>query len=618
MRLAAMKTFRDKSPGAHMGAWILLLVLATIVIYWRVGDFPFVGYDDDLYITENPQVRQGLSWANVRWAFATSHAANWHPLTWLSHMADVEAFGSATAGGHHIVNLLLHLANSLLLFLTLRRMTGAVGRSGFAAMLFAVHPLHVESVAWVAERKDVLSTLFMMLALWTYVRYVERPGIRRYLVVILSFALGLLSKPMLVTLPFALLLVDFWPLKRFGTSFPPRAPSARESSAGRILVEKIPLLALSLASSAITYAVQSGTVRSIRVPVWDRVANASVSYMAYLWKTICPVSLSVFYPHPASVGAAIPIWQVAASIAALAIVSALAVWRRRNVPWLATGWFWYLGTLVPVLGLVQVGGQAMADRYTYVPLIGVFIVAAWGIPELGARLGLRKEILWAAGAAAAAALAATSWLQVSHWRSSTALFEHAIASSPNNWLAHNNLAFELVAQGDNDGAIRHYEEAIRIRPGYAQAHENLGILLMKTGRTEQALAHLREMRRLIPQDPSGMMALGNALFAVGKTDEAVAQYRDALAVRPDGIEVRYNLAEALARAGRYSEAIAELRDVVRLQPLFAEAHNNLGYYLLRTGKTDEAIEQFREALRLNPGDALAKGNLQRALLLRAR
>ncbi|MHB8765295.1 MAG: glycosyltransferase family 39 protein, partial [Deferrisomatales bacterium] len=436
----------------------LALALGVAALYGRTHGYPLVGYDDPQYLLQSPHVSAGLTWAGALWALTATYHANWHPLTWLSYMLDVELFGPS-AGAHHGVNALLHGVNAVLLYGLLRRTTGATWRSALVAALFAVHPLRVESVAWVAERKDVLSTCFALLALGAYARYAKRPGVARYLVVAGCFALGLMAKPMVVTLPCLMLVLDRWPL-------------GRREGWGRLALEKVPLLALAAGASALAVAAQGQADAVItweNAPFAYRGLNALASYGVYVAQALVPVGLAPFYPHPRHLGA-LPLAAGAGGAAVVAAGSAAAwCWRRRR-PWFAVGWLWYLGTLVPVIGLVQVGDQAHADRYTYLPLVGLFLIGAWAAGEAAGPGGPRRAAVVAGAAGALAAFSALTWAQVGHWRSTEALFRHALAVDGRNWLAHNTLAADLLAQGRDAEALAHVEEALGLNPGLAEAH----------------------------------------------------------------------------------------------------------------------------------------------------
>ncbi len=519
------------------------LLLAVALVFGQTVGYEFVNYDDNSYVYENPQVAQGLSARSIVWAFTSFHFSNWHPLTSLSHMLDCQLYG-LQAGGHHLTSVLLHAGVAILLFLLLLRITGDLWPSAIVAAVFAIHPLRVESVAWVAERKDVLSGLFFMLTLWAYAGYARRPfSLGRYLTVVLLFALGLMAKPMLVTLPFVLLLLDYWPLRRIGL---PLAGISR-----RVVVEKLPLLALTAASCVATVIAQSTGVIAIDViPLPSRIANAVVSYMAYIGDLIYPVGLAVLYPYPES---GLPIWKVAASSLAVAGISTTAlVWRRR-FPYLFVGWFWYVGTLVPVIGLVRVGLHSMADRYTYLPQIGLSIAVTWGAAQLVVSWRHRFRMYGAAAALAVLVLMGLAWRQTSYWRDSETLWTHTLAHTTQNFLPHNNLGLVLAQRGQVDEAIAHFQKAVEIKPDYANAHQNLGV----------------------------------ALEERGKFDAAIAQYRKALEFKPDYPDITHNnLGSALARRGLFDAAIVHFRKALELRPDYAEARNNLDLALKLRGQPD--------------------------------
>jgi tetratricopeptide (TPR) repeat protein len=586
----------------------LALIVVTLAVYGGVGGYGFV-YDDDQYIVENLHVHRGLTADSVRWAFTTTYAANWHPLTWLSHMLDVQLYG-VNPGGHHITNLLLHLANVVLLFLLLVRLTGAVWRSGFVAALFAVHPLHVESVAWVSERKDVLSAFFWILTMWAYARYAERPGVKRYLPVFLLFALGLTAKPMLVTLPFVLLLMDYWPLNRIGAG-------KGQVGLGRLVLEKTPLFVLSAASSVVTYFAQQkgGAVNLLaEIPLSTRLANALAAYGAYIAKMFWPGQLAPFYPHP---GADLSIRLIIGAALLLAAVSVLVFRLRRDRRYLATGWLWYLGTLAPVIGLVQVGDQGMADRYTYIPLIGLFIMIAWG-PEVrqGDRATRRQgeRAMAVLAALLIGALAVSARVQAGYWRDTTTLFTHTLKVTSNNYVAHNNLGIGLERKGKIDEAIEHYSEAVKINPNYSFAYNNLGNCLMLKGKTTEAMKAYREAVHVMPGNASAHYNLGTALAGLGRSDEAVEHYREAIRLDPEDAAAHYNLAIALVELGRFDQAVGHYEEALRLDPDDAQGHYNLGIVLAGRGRIEDAIGHFQDALRIRPEYAEAHYNLGVALV----
>jgi tetratricopeptide (TPR) repeat protein len=548
----------------------LLLAVVTLAAYWPALNSEFIRLDDGAYVVRNPQVREGLTWGNAAWAFRTGIQGNWHPLTWLSHMLDVELFG-LWAGGHHLVNLLFHVLNSLLLFLWLRRATGALWRSAVVGALFALHPLHVESVAWVSERKDVLSTFFFLLMLWAYLRYAgaratspptPHPALW-YSLTLLLFVLGLLSKPMLVTAPFVLLLLDRWPLER--------AVGLR-----RLLWEKAPMFCLSLVSSLVTYRVQSEARTTVlRLPIGVRLDNAVVSYAKYLAKTFWPAHLAVYYPHPDLAypkSHQWPGWQIGLAAALLLAMSVCALARRRRAPWLAVGWFWYLGTLVPVIGLVQVGLQGMADRYTYIPLIGVFIAAVWGAAELAGRLTPQSPAADGqsrlAGRRVAAVLAALALVacagitrkQTGYWRTNLRLFQHALEVTPRNALAQFHVGSELGFQGQFALAKAHFEAAVEADPTFVQPYFSLGLILDAQGKPEQAVTNFLQVIKLSPDWPAGYNQLAwlratHPRAEIRDGPEAVRLAQRAYELS-GGKVARFSatLAAAYAEAGRFPEA----------------------------------------------------------------
>ncbi len=519
----------------------LSLIVVTLAAFEQLRNHTFLNFDDDVYITKNRNVQSGLTLEGVIWAFTTTHASNWHPLTWLSHMLDCQLYG-LNPSGHHLTNLVFHIASTLLLFLVLERMTGALWRSSFVAALFALHPLHVESVAWVAERKDVLSTFFWMLTMWTYVHYVERPGFNRYLLVLLFFILGLLSKPMLVTLPFVLLLLDYWPLGRFqfgqssGDSNPPinklKNPSDLRGVAFHLVLEKVPFFALTAISIFLTIFAQQrgGALSSLELfPLGIRIANALVSYINYIGKMVWPYHMAILHPYPDI----LPMWHIAGAGLLLTCISVLVIYTAHKRPYLAVGWFWYLGTLVPVIGLVQVGLQAMADRYTYVPLIGLFIMIAKGAPDILKDWHYRRIVLGVSVGLILSIFMIVTRLQVQYWHDSITLFKHTLSVTANNFQIHNNLGVALADQGKNHEAIAHFKEALRIKPDFVEAHSNLGIALARQGKIEEAMVHYAEALRIKPDYAEAHYNLGVTLAGQGKIQEAIAHFAEALRIKPD-------------------------------------------------------------------------------------
>jgi len=547
--------------SAAIGAASIILI-ATVASYWGVWQNDFINLDDNEYITDNTQVQAGLSWKGIIWAFTTTHVSNWHPITWLSHMLDCELYGLNPAG-HHLTNLLFHIVNALLVFWIFKRMSGHLWRSAFIAGLFALHPLHVESVAWVSERKDVLSTLFWLLTMLGYVNYVQRPRPGRYMLTLLAFGVGLMAKPMLVTLPFVLLILDYWPLGRLQQGNGRRLSIPAGISC---LKEKIPFFILSVACCVVTwYAQQSGgAVKGLyMLPLRFRLGNAMVSYAGYIAKMFVPVNLAAYYPHP---GDGLSWGQVAGAGLVLALICVLVVLQTRRWPWLTAGWLWYIGTLVPVIGLVQVGAQAMADRYTYVPLIGLFIVVAWGGSELVAGGRHRKALLTVSGAAVLVVLAICTHRQVGYWRNSITLFEHAIAATGQNYQAQFNLAAAYARAGQIDRAIEHNMEAVKLEPLSPEAHHNLAVQLFKKGKVPDAIEHYKQAIRLDPTVADTHNNLAVALEMQGKLDEAMKCYAEAIRLRPDYANAHYGLASVLTKKGNKAEAIRELREVLRIQP----------------------------------------------------
>jgi len=539
----------------------LVLALGTLVLYSPVAQFSFVDFDDDEYVSENPVTQAGLTWQGLQWAFNGIHVGNWHPLSWLSHELDCQLFG-LHAGAHHLVNVAFHVANTLLLFALLRGLTGAAGRSAFVAALFAWHPLHVESVAWVAERKDVLSTFFWLLTLMAYARYVNEAKLktkdakRFYALALLACAAALLSKPMAVTLPFTLLLLDVWPLKRFPIfdfQFPIFA---------KMFIEKIPFFFLSLALCAVTFLAQHGA-GAVSALAWSiRLANVPVAYLRYLGKTFWPADLAIVYPYVYHW----PVATVAGAVLLLALVSALALARVRRQPWFAVGWFWFLGTLVPVIGFVQVGAQAMADRYFYIPSIGLFIALVWGATELCAARPNGKFLLSVLGGSALAGCVLVTSAQIENWRNSTSLFLHALGVTQNNYVADNALGKAFERAGDNGRALVLYREAVRIEPRYPISQYNLGLALIGFGLQDEALEHLAAAAQLDPRNADAQFNLGIFFSQNQRLPDAVRCFQAALAVRPDFAAAHARLAETLVKLEKFPDAAAHFREALRWQP----------------------------------------------------
>jgi tetratricopeptide (TPR) repeat protein len=595
------------------------LALLCAFVYFQVRTFEFVNWDDPSYITENARVQQGLSWATARWALITAASPYWHPVTWLSHLLDVRLFG-LDAGAHHLTSLALHVVNCVLLFVGLRRLTGEHWPSAFVAAIFAVHPLHVESVAWVTERKDVLSTCFLLLAIGAYQRYAARPTSRRYVLMAALFTLALMSKPMVVTLPALLLLLDYWPLQRGGDAAAGKQPWRR------LIVEKAPLVALSAATSAATVIVQKrvGAMASFEALPWStRAANAIVGYGEYVWKTFWPVNLAAFYPFRDYSTAVVLVVG-----AGLLAVSAAAIALRRRFPWLLTGWLWFVIALAPVSGLLQAGEQRIADRFTYVPMIGLLVVVGWGLLRVveASPDARRRPARLALATAAAVVLAACTVLaraQTSHWRSSIDLWRHAARVIPGNYIAFENLGQALRERGELDESRAMYERALSVAPSHSPAYvavvqNSLGLVLTRQGRQDEARARFEAAVRSNPSFAEPHGNLGNALAAEGQFAEAVAHYRAAIGLKPDFAEAQVGLGSALLSQGRAGEAAAHYREALKIDPALAQAHNGLGGALAQQNRDDEAMAEYREALRLKPDLATAHFNVAMLLVKQGR
>jgi protein O-mannosyl-transferase len=573
----------------------LALGMMTLAVYWPLTSHPFINFDDDDYIVGNSHVTSGLAWENVIWAFQTGAAGNWHPLTWISHMMDCNLYG-LNPGGHHLTNLLLHIANALLLFLLLKQMTGAMWRSAFVAALFAWHPLHVESVAWAAERKDVLSAFFWMLTLLAYVRFANRSKVQNpkskafYALALFFFACGLMSKPMVVTLPFVLLLLDFWPLQRF-TIY-----DLRFTILSRLVLEKIPFFALAAAASIVTFLVQKTAGAFGQSPLPLRLANTTLAYVRYLSKLFWPADLAIVYPYPHHW----PALFVTGAALLLAAWTVLFLFRARQNPYLVVGWFWFLGTLVPAIGLVQVGAQSMADRYTYIPGIGLFILVVWGANALFDLRPARKKFLPLAGGAALLGCLAVTSLQLNYWQNSIQLFLHAINVTTDNYVAFNTLGKAFERAGQKDKALYFYSETVRLEPHYPPGQFNLAMGLLEYGKTDEALGHLKLAANLAPHDPDIQYDLGTYFLQHDQMEEAAHCFNATLADRPIFPEAHNALGSVLMRQGKLDEAIAQFSEAVRLKPDFAVAHQNWAAVLIKQNKIAEANLHLAEAATLKP------------------
>jgi protein O-mannosyl-transferase len=588
--LESLSRNRYTAPAVCAG-----LALLILIVYWPVGSHQFINYDDEIYVSVNEHVKDGLSWRGVGWAFTTFRAANWHPLTWLSHMLDCQLFG-LYAGGHHLVNLGIHIANSILLYLVLKRMTSAGWRSAMVAALFALHPLHVQSVAWVAERKDVLCTLFGLLALGAYVRYTEQSSAVRYLTMLLLFAASLLAKPMFVTMPFLLLLLDYWPLDRLSVSDKTKKDSGFWQSAKPLVVEKIPMFVLAAASSVITLFAQAagGAVVSVgRMPLLVRSGNAAQAYVEYLEKMMLPIGLVPFYQHPWH----LLFWPSLAAMAFLTALTVVLLWAGRKRPYLTVGWLWYLGTLTPVIGLVQVGGQQMADRYTYWPLVGLFVLLVWGAAELAGYWGRRGTLLLVvlAGAVLATCSVMTS-IQVRRWADSETLFRYTLEVTGGNPVVHNNLGIALVQNNKLAEAASHYQEALRLSPNYTEAHGNFGNLLVAENKLQEAAAQYLFVLRLNPKDFLAYQKLGDVLGRQGKFHEAEAEFCKAMQLDPSSANIRCDLAMSLQKQGKTDEALHWYEESLRLRPNQPDVLNHIAW--IRATHPDAKFREGAEAVTL--------------------
>jgi tetratricopeptide (TPR) repeat protein len=597
----------------------ILLAAITFAVYLPVRNYEFLHYDDEVYISKNTHVQSGLTWEGVKWAFTTGHAANWHPLTWLSLMLDCELFG-AKSGPVHVINLLFHIANTILLFIVLARMTKGVWQSAFIAGLFALHPLHVESVAWVAERKDVLSTLFWLLTMLAYARYTERPSAGRYIAAAVLFALGLMAKPMLVTLPFVLLLLDYWPLQRFSTFNFQFSISNRQSSnlnsqfsILNLIIEKIPLIVLSAASSVVTFIAQQhggAVVASSKLQFDERIINAVVSYLAYLDKMLWPVNLAVLYPHPVN---RTPVVKALICAAILILITITCLYYIRKRKYLLVGWLWYLGTLVPVIGIVQVGAQALADRYTYVPLTGIFIIISFGATELLKARRFGKIILGVLAAVTLSACAAVTTHQLKYWKDSLSLFGHTLSIIESNSIMENNYANILLDKGRPDEAAAYLSRALKQGPNSPEIHNNYGNALRQAGKLDEAIEHYKIALKLNPDFKLAHYNLGLALVAKGDYEGAIEEYRIYAGTDMDLADIHQGLGAELIKGGKVDDAMNQFQQAMIARPDSTEVLSNFGYALAQSGKPKEAIEYYNKVLAKDPNNVITHGRLAMAL-----
>lgn len=590
----------------------LALAVGTLGLYWPVIHHGFITLDDEDYVTKNFYVRAGLTWPGAVWAFTSVYADNWHPLTWIFHMLDCQLYG-LNPGGHHLTNVFFHIANALLLFWWLNGLTNASWRSAFVAALFAWHPLHLESVAWVSELKDVLSTFFWLLTLIAYTHYVKKPRVAEYFLTLLLFGFGLMSKPMVVTLPFVLLLIDFWPLNRFqlprpGAVAPPNAegvplPNAAAAKTTRLvaglILEKLPFFALTLMSCVVTYLIQkrSGAVLSLdSEPFYYRIANALVAYTRYICKSVWPSDLTIIYPLPHHW----PVSLVSFAVLLLATCSGLFVLLAKRHPYLIMGWCWYLGTLFPTIGIVQVGSQAWADRYMYIPSIGLFILITWGWNDLLSSLPQRRKITALGGSLALASCLVCTSIQLKYWQDSITLFEHAIEITADNYVAYTNLGAAFNDIGQTDKALNLLVKAVQLAPNYATGQNDLGVVLVKKGQLDEAIRHFDIAAQIRPNDPEFQFNLGTTLLNAGKPDEAMAKFSTALRLKPYFTDAQLNWGIALLKEGKAADAIPHFSTALQLEPNNPEAHFDLGLALLQQNQPDEAAVQFTEELKLTP------------------
>jgi tetratricopeptide (TPR) repeat protein len=612
---AAVRSVRKAAADA--GGWIqhrrvpaVCLVLATITlaVFGQTTGFGFVNYDDDSYVYGNPVVKRGLTLKGAVWALTYGEIGHWHPLTWLTHMADCQAYG-LWAGGHHLTNIVLHAAAVVLLFLALREMTGSLWRSAFVAGVFGIHPLRAESVAWVAERKDVLSGVFFMLTLWAYGRYARQPSRWRYAAVAVAYALGLLSKNTLVTLPFVLLLLDWWPLHRVtldGAGNGKVGAARFVAPFWRLIKEKIPLFLLSVGSCLATFLVPEKLLDTDRIPFPERIGNAVVSYGVYLRQMVFPAGLAVPYVNPPN---GLPFWKVALAIVLLAAISISVLACRKRRPYLLVGWLWYLGMLVPTIGIVQISYYWHADRYTYLPGIGLVLAGTWAAGDWSAGWKHRRALLGGLMAAVMGALMVCAWIQTGYWKDGETLWIHTLACTSDNNVAHINLGSVLVQEASLDEAMAPFQRMLQINPDNADAHVSLGNILTQKGEVDEAITHFQKALQIRPNYALAHNNLGNILMQKGEVDEAIAHFQKAVQIRPNYAQAHNNLALALLQKGRAAQAIAQYQNALRINPDNAEAHYNLATALLQKGNVTEAIAHFQQAAQIEPADPWAKNKL---------
>ncbi len=618
----------ERSPRPVLVA-CLALVVFVLLVYWQIRDYEFIVFDDDKYVTDNRHVKSGITWEGVKWAFSLKHKhdkMHWHPLTWLSHMLDCDLYG-LNAGMHHNGNMILHALNSFLLFLGLYYMTGGFWKSFFVASIFAVHPINVDSVAWISARKNILSTFFWMLGILIYTRYTKQPGIYNYILFFVIFIAGLMAKTMLVTLPFVLLLFDFWPLKRIDLksiglkSYETGGGSDTSGITGvtvfHAVVEKIPMFVISVFFVLLNSSVmkQYGTIVSTEtISMTLRFENAVVSYICYLWKLFWPANLAVYYPYPDS----IPLWHSGGAFGLLIGMTFIMVSLYKKMPYLPAGWFLYLGTMFPVIGFMQIGlWPAMADRWAYIPFIGIYVIIAWGGEEILRKLNFSKTAVVTFSSAVIILLGTAAWWQAGFWKDSVTLFEHSLAVAEDNCQSRTNLGMGFVNKQKMADAEAQFKEAIRLCPDFDYAHNNLGNLLSRRGDIEGAVKHFSEAIRLNPGYKEAYNNLAVALVRLGRSDDAINHYRTALIIDPEYKEAHNNLALEYLKSGRASDAVKHFLEAVRIDPRFAEAYNNLGSVMQQSGDLRKAVELYKKALIINPDLQVVQKNLDRAIAAQA-
>ena len=591
----------DGCCSQHWRVTAICLALAaiTFAVFGQTARFSFVAY-----VSQNPVVQKGLTWKGAAWAFTFGGIGHRHPLTWLTHMADCQLYG-LWAGGHHLTSVALHAAAAVLLFLALKELTGSLWRSAFVAAVFAIHPLRVESVAWIAERKDVLSGVFFMLTLWAYARYARQPSRWRYAAVALAYGFGLLCKNTLVTLPFVLLLLDWWPLNRMG----------RMALFWGLVKEKIPLFLLSIGSCVATFLVPEKLPDSERLLFFERLGNAMVSYGVYLRQMVYPAGLAIPYLNAPN---GLPFWGAALAFVLLVAISISVVACRKGRPYLLAGWLWYLGMLVPTIGIVQISYYAHADRYTYLPGIGLVLAGTWAVGDWSMGWQHRRAALGGLMVAVIGALMVCAWKQTAYWKSSETLWTHTLARTTGNYVAHYNYGFDFFEKGRVDEAITQYQNALQIRPGYVQAHNNLGKALLQKGKVDEAILQCQQALQINPGYVEAQVNLGNALRQQGKVDEAITQFQHALQINPGYAAAHNNLGKVLLQMGRVDEGITEYQEALRIDPNLTVTHVNLGLGLFQKGKVDEAITQYQQALQTNPDYPDARVSLGNLLLQKGR